>query len=145
MAQVPKLTASPAVQSAAATRPAPGSRVASISTSSADQPNAITGTQLDAAPFGFENSQPELNNREDGRRQGQDRRQHLGVLNAPSQAFAELLEYEAPTTASAGAGASNRERAFAGLVSKAIATYETTAKIIHGDSLVLGTEVSVTL
>jgi len=145
MAQVPKLTAAPAAQSAAAPRPTPGSRVASVASSTVDEANPVTGAQLDTALFGFENSQPELSNRDDGQRQAHDRRQHLGILNAPSQAFAELLEYDAPTTAAAGGGSSNRERSFAGLVSKAIATYETTAKVIHGDGPVIGTEVSVTL
>jgi len=139
MAQVPKLTAAPTAPGWQATRSASPARVATAGHSPLEEASATEPSHRDAAPFGFQESRQELTS------QGQQRRQHSGILNAPSQAFAALLEYEAPVTTSTGNPGAVRERAFAGVVAKAIEAYETNARVIHGENPMTGTQISLTL
>ena len=141
MAQVPKLTAAPTAPSWHTTRAASPTRAATAGHSPLEEASATEPAHRDAAPFGFQESQRDLTSQG----QGQQRRQHSGILNAPSQAFAALLEYEAPVTTSAGNPGAVRERAFAGVVAKAIEAYETNARVIHGVNPMTGTQISLTL
>jgi len=143
MAQVPKVSAALPVTTASATRGAPSVRVASVSAATVEEPHFSTAIQLDTAPFNFEENRPRTDERDTPQQQYHERR-HLGLIEAPSQAFAALREYDNGT----GRGASGRNgdsRAFPVLVAKAISTYETNERVIHGNNPVLGTEVSMTL
>jgi len=66
------------------------------------------------------------------------------LIEAPSQAFAALREYDNQSGRGAFGG-EGEARVFPGLVAKAINTYENNERVIHGNNPVLGTEVSVTL
>ena len=141
MAQVPKLTAAPTAPSWHTSRVTSPARVATTGHLPLEEASATEPSHRDAAPFGFQESQRDLTSQG----QGQQRRQHSGILNAPSQAFAALLEYEAPVTTSAGSPDAVRERAFAGVVAKAIEAYETNARVMHGENPMTGTQISLTL
>ena len=143
MAQVPKLTTAPTAPSWHATRTTSPARVATAGHLPLEETSATEPSHRDAPPFSFQESQRELTYR--GQNPDQQRRQYTGILNAPSQAFAALLEYEAPVTTSAGNPGAIRERAFAGVVAKAIEAYETNARLIRGENPMTGTQISLTL
>jgi len=143
MAQVPKVSAVLPVTTASATRGAPSVRVASVSAATVEEPHFSTAIQLDTAPFNFDEDRSRTDDRDPQQPQYHERR-HLGLIEAPSQAFAALREYDNGTGRSAH-GREGESRVFPGLVAKAINTYETNERVIHGNNPVLGTEVSVTL
>ena len=143
MALLPRISV-PAAQAASSTQPRAvvNSRVASTSTSSVGEADFASAAQLDTEPFGFFDHTPNAAN--DDEQQPKHKRQHFGLLNSSSEAFASILE----------SGIENAEldnygnpvnRVFAGTVSKAIKTYELNSKIISGTNPVRGTEISLTL
>jgi hypothetical protein len=120
-------------------RAGPPSRVASTS-QNIDQPQASANVAFDASAFGFA---------EEGRgafdRGGDRSRQHTpGLISAPSQTFASILE-SGDQFFSGGDDGKIRSPKFAGLVAKAIQIYETNAKVISGTNNVLGTSFSAVL
>jgi hypothetical protein len=143
MAQLPRVIATaPQAASTTQTRSVAIGRVASISSSSVEEPGFSTATQLDTAPFAFHDRTLEHAN--DDRRQQGHKRQHFGLLNAPSVAFASIFEGGTETTNLDDFG-NPVEQVFSGTVSKAIKTYELNHKVISGNNPVRGTEVSLTL
>lgn len=141
MATVPKVAVAPAPASVTA-RMGPPTRVASLQ-AGVDELQSTTGVSFDgAAPYGF---------REEDRssfERGSDRgshyhHHHSGLVNAPTQAFAAMLE--SAETVSAGTAGDVSSSRFSGLVSKAIQIYETNASVIAGTNNVLGTSVSLVL
>ena len=62
----------------------------------------------------------------------------------PSRAFGSLVEYYGNEAAN-DSGPELRSRRNIGLISRAISTYETNAKIIHGEQEITGTEISIRL
>ncbi|MAY66806.1 MAG: hypothetical protein CMM77_06735 [Rhodospirillaceae bacterium] len=87
---------------------------------------------FEAAQFGFQNA-PE-DKYDDRRALSDDRRRNpnlgRGRFSAPNETFANIIQSElaAPRTY----GEEGRPKNFGGLVSKAIATYELNAQVIHG-------------
>ncbi|PIW27063.1 MAG: hypothetical protein COW30_11870 [Rhodospirillales bacterium CG15_BIG_FIL_POST_REV_8_21_14_020_66_15] len=100
---------------------------------------------FEAAQFGFQNA-PD-NQLDDRRTLSDDRRRNpnlgRGRFTAPNETFAQIIQSEisAPKTS----GDEGRPRNFAGLVSKAIATYELNAQVIHGTLPRKGTTLSMRL
>jgi hypothetical protein len=142
MALLPRISVPPAQAATPQSRAVVNARVASTSTSTVGEPDFASATQLDTEPFGFFDHTPNPVN-DDEQRQNH-KRQHFGLLNAPSESFASILE----------AGAEDIElddygnpvsRVYSGTVSKAIETYELNSKVISGTNPVRGTEISLTL
>ena len=142
MAVIPRTDVVTPTTSVTATRTGPPTRVASVS-QSVEQLYGSSGVAFNAAAFGFaEEGRASFERGGDGRP-----RQHApGLINAPTQTFAALLEAGDQFF---GGGAADeakiRARKFTGLVSKAIEIYETNAKIISGTNNVLGTSFSAVL
>jgi len=142
MAQLPRVTSAPQAASTTQTRAIAVGRVASVATSKVDEPEFSTAAQLDTAPFTFYNGTPEPAN-DDRRNQGH-KRQHFGLLNAPSESFAAILQSGSEEAELDGFG-NPVSKIYAGALSKAIKTYEINHKIIHGTNTVRGSEISLTL
>jgi len=143
MAQLPRIAASVSqAVTSAQSRTVTAGRINSVSSASLNEASASAASQFDTAPYNFNNSSPDRAN--DDQRQPGHKRQHFGLLNAPSEAFASIL----------GSGSGDPEldsfgnpvsKVFANNVSKAIKTYELNHKIISGTNPVRGTEISLTL
>jgi len=123
-------TAAPAIANVATARmsgaPVSGmGRVEELSSSGA--------LSFDAAQFGFQNAPN--NNLDDGRTLNEDRRRNpnmgRGRFSAPNETFARILEGQLDTVRG-GRADNGRGKVFAGLVSKAISTYELNAQVISG-------------
>jgi len=149
MAQVPKVYAPTPAQTTAATRTAPTSRtvptsrVASLDGQIEEANAGSPASSLDTAPFTLEG---EWQGRSSGRGQGRHHppARHAELLQVPSRAFGSLLEYYGNESVE-DSGPEVRARRIGGLINRAIKTYETNAKIIHGEPDVTGTELSIRL
>lgn len=140
MATVPKVAPAPTPASASTPRSGPPSRVASLG-SSIDELQGSNSVAFNSGAFVF---------REEGRSsfdRGGDRRQGnhhpIGVVNAPTQAFAALLEGRSQD--SQGGAGNVKSPQFAGVVARAISIYEANANILAGTNNVLGTSISIVL
>ena len=139
MATVPKAAPAPAPTSVSTTRSGPPSRVASLG-SSVEELQGSNNVAFNSGAFGF---------REEGRssfdqgggRQGSPHQ--TGIVNAPTQSFAALLEGGGQD--SQGHGVDVKSPQFAGIVSRAISIYEANANILAGTNNVLGTSISIVL
>ncbi len=141
MAIIPKAAPAPPPTSVSTTRRSgPPSRVASLG-SSIDELQGGNGVAFDSGAFVF---------REGGHSsfgQGGDRRgshHPIGIVNAPTEAFAALLESGGRDFRDGGAGDVKTPQ-FAGVVSRAISIYEANANILSGNNNVLGTSISIIL
>jgi len=141
MATVPKTAAALPSTNVATARLGPPTRVAS-GQSGVEQLQSSAGVHFDAAAFGFREEDRPSFDRGAGRGGHQH---HSGIVNAPTQAFAAMLEAATPVSSSDAGSADVRAGQFPGLVANAIRTYETNAAIISGEANVLGTSVSVVL
>lgn len=120
-------------------RSGPPTRVASFG-STVEQLYANAGPSFNPAAFGYtEEFRPSVD-RDANRR---NRQNTPGVFSAPSQTFAAILE--GGDQFFSGGDADARSSRFGGLVSKAIETYETNARVVTGNNNVLGTSVSLVL
>jgi hypothetical protein len=123
-------TAAPAISSVSTARMTGASAVASHGR--VEELSGANGMSFEAAQFGFQNA-PE-NQYDDRRALSDDRRRNpnlsRGRFTAPNETFASIIQSEirAPKTY----GDETRPKNFAGLVSKAIATYELNAQVISG-------------
>ena len=142
MAQLPRVTPAPQAASTTQTRAIAIGRVASVAASKVEEPGFSTAAQLDTAPFAFYNGTPEPAN--DDRRQQGHKRQHFGLLNAPSESFAAILQSGSEEAELDDFG-NPVNKIYAGTLSKAIKTYEINHKVIHGTNTVRGSEISLTL
>ena len=145
MALIPKAAPAPVPASTNAARLGPPSRVVSYAGNSVEELPGGAGVSFDSAAHGFRQNAPSSFDRNGGHEQ-QPPRHHSGRINAPSQTFAAMLEL--PETA----GGENKNAAgdgpatpLPGDVARAIAIYETNAKIVGGESNILGTSVSLVL
>jgi hypothetical protein len=142
MAQVPKIYAPTPAQVTANARAIAGTRVASLDGQIGDSSSSVATSNLDTAPFTL---QGETHRGQE--RQNRNERPPVrgsGLLLVPSRAFGSLVEYYG-NSISNDAGPELRSRRNAGLISRAISTYETNAKIIHGEQEITGTEISIRL
>lgn len=144
MVLIPKTAPAQAPANAANTRLGPPSRVVSYAGNSVEELPGGAGVSFESAAFGFRQDAPSSFDRNGGHEQ-QPPRHHSGRINAPSQTFAAMLEF--PETASGNKNAAGKgpKAPFPGVVARAIAIYETNAKIVSGESNILGTSVSLVL
>ena len=142
MATVPRTDFVAPPTSLTASRSGPPTRVASIN-QNVDAIYGGAGVAFDAAAFGYaEEGRASFDRGNDGR----SRQRAPGLINAPSQTFAAILEAgDQFFSGGVGEEAGIRARKFTGLVSKAIETYENNAKIISGTNVIRGTSFSQVL
>lgn len=142
MALVAKTGATIATASAVAARYAGASpTVASISQPAVESPNGGVGLAFDTTTFAFRDDPRGFAHNDNERRQAP---WTGNTLLASSQTFAAIMESGGGAAGEAGTR-SNAARHFQGFLSKAIATYETNAKIVHGQLEPRGTTVSMRL
>lgn len=143
MAQVPRIYTPAPTAPAAAARGVPTARVSTASSSPISEPGASTAAFFDTAPFGLQDQ----SYRQQGFREGQSQqRQPSGaLLNIASETFSILLENNGGGIEDGSRPGEVRGRRYTGSVSNAIKTYETNARVIHGEPPVTGTEISIRL
>lgn len=141
MAQIGRTMPASATTTVAASRPAAGaSNVASVNRAPVEALNPKLGTSLEDA-FLFQAYQnggqpsPEQHAEENGQ----------GLVRATSQAFAAFLEFDSGNDSAAEAGSRGGLTSFAGVLARAISTYETNARVISGSMVARGSTLSVNL
>ena len=140
MATIPKAAPAPAPTSVSTTRRSgPPSRVASLG-SSIDELQGSNSVAFNSGAFGFRDE----GHSSFGQGGGHQGSHHpIGIVNAPTEAFAALLE-SGSQDLHGGAG-DVKSPQFAGVVSRAISIYEANANILSGTNNVLGTSISIIL
>ncbi len=145
MAQVPKVYSLAPTAPSAPARGVPTAR-GGVSTSTASpisEASASEATSFEAAPFGLHGQsyrQPDF------REGASQHRQTPGTLvNISSETFSILLESNGGGVENGALSGDVRGRRYSGSVSNAIKTYETNARVIHGEPPVTGTEISIRL
>ncbi len=139
MATVPKTSPPLNLASVAKTRLGPPTRVVSQGQSSVEELQSSANVSFDSTAYGFLEEDRSSFDHQRGNRQPHHQ---PGVVNAPTQAFAAMLE--GGETASGGGG-DDKDPRFSTLTSKAIKIYETNARVVSGENYVLGTSVSLVL
>jgi hypothetical protein len=142
MALLPKVYAPTPAQSIASTRTVPSSRVASREGYVEEANAGLPASNLDNAPFTLQGEWQERSGH--GQHRERPPARHAELLQVPSRAFGSLLEYYGNDSVE-DAGPEVRARRIGGLIPHAIKTYETNAKIIHGEPDITGTEISLRL
>ncbi len=144
MVLIPRTAPAPVPANTGNARLGPSSRVVSYAGNSVEELPEGTSVSFESAAFGFRQDAPAAFDRNGGHEQP-SARHHSGSINAPSQTFATLLE--APETAGGSRNAAGDGPAapLPGVVARAIEIYETNAKIVGGESNILGTSVSLLL
>ena len=141
MATVPKTSPPLNLANVTKTRLGPPTRVVSQGQSSVEELQSSTNVSFDSAAYGFREEEQSSFDHQRGNRQPHHQ---PGVVNAPTQAFAAMLE--GGETASGGDdGRDVNAPLFSTLISKAIDIYETNARVVSGENYVLGTSVSLVL
>ncbi len=140
MAQIPRI-APTATTSAQNSRMVAGMRnVAAVDGASVEEASPTFGVPFnDTAFFSHEFSHDGFSG---GNRQPAGR---TGGFKAPSETFVSIVEGRDTFSAQSGPASVSGNRNFAGLVNRAIRTYEETAKVIAGNNPVLGASLSLTL
>jgi hypothetical protein len=98
------------------------------------------GISFNAATYSARDNQGGSLARDD--RQSTDRR---AAIIAPSQTFAAIVEARSATSGARDGSGGAVSRGFHGILARAIAIYETNAKIIHGAMELRGANVSIRL
>ena len=142
MATVPKTSPPLNLASVTKTRQGPPTRVVSQGQSSVEELQSGTSVSFDSAAYGFRQEAPPSFDHQPGNRQPHHQ---PGVVNAPTQAFAAMLEGPETATAGNSDGKDVNTPQFSGLISKVIEIYETNARVVSGENYVLGTSVSLVL
>lgn len=117
------------------------SRVASVP-GGVDELQTSSGVSFETAEFRFREDDHSFFDRRNNR---SSRQQQTGLFTAPTQAFTALFENSGSARKDDNAPGDVKTPRFAGLVSKAIAIYETNARVLSGESNILGTSVSLIL
>ena len=144
MATIPRPVALPAQTNVTGTRGGQPTRVSSGGGASVEDLPGSAGVSFDSAAFGFREDTQPFYDREPG---GERRAPFPGIVDAPTQAFAAMLENAEISGGDDDPGKPGSGGAvpYVGLASKAIEIYETNAKIVSGETTILGTSVSVVL
>ena len=141
MATVPKTSPPLNLANVTKTRLGPPTRVVSQGQSSVEELQSSTNVSFDSAAYGFREEEQSSFDHQRGNRQPNHQ---PGVVNAPTQAFAAMLEGGETASGDSGGRDVNAPR-FSTLISKAIEIYETNARVVSGENYVLGTSVSLVL
>ena len=145
MVLIPRAAPAQAPANATNVRLGPSSRVVSYAGNSVEELPQGASVSFESAAYGFRQDAPSSFDR-NGSHDQHPPRHHTGGINAPSQTFAALLE--SPETAGGGnrnAAGDGPATPLPGVVARAIEIYETNAKIVGGESNILGTTVSLVL
>ena len=141
MATVPRAVPVAPLPNVSANRTVGATRVAS-SAGGVDELQTSFGVSFDTAEFRFHDDDHAFFERGNNR---SSRQHQTGLFTAPTQAFAALFENGGSNRQDDNAPGDIKTPRFAGLVSKAIAIYETNARIISGENNILGTSISMVL
>lgn len=141
MVVVPKTAPLPVPPSTSTLRTGPSTRVASIN-AGVEETQGSAGVSFDGSMFGFREEDRSSFDRGDGHH---PQRHHGGLVNAPTEIFAAMIESGEPISSGGDSAVEVKARKFGVLVSKAIEVYENTARVISGNNPVLGTSVSIEL
>ncbi len=145
MATIPRIGPLPAPANIASTRGGPSTRVSSVGGSSVEDLHGSSGVSFDSAAFGFRGGTDANFEQGSGNSNG-NQPQNPGYVDAPSQAFAAMLEgAEFPKTEDEQSRPGFAGSVPAGLAAKAIEIYETNARILSGEAAIRGTSFSVVL
>ena len=117
------------------------SRVASVH-SGVDELQTNSGVSFDTGDFRFREDDHSSFERGNNR---SSRQHQTGLFTAPTQAFAAMIERGGSDRPDDNAPGDVKAPKFVGVVSKAISIYETNARVISGESNILGTSVSLVL
>ncbi len=142
MATVPKTSPPLNLASVTKTRPGPPTRVVSQGQSSVEELYSSANVSFNSAAYGF---REEDRSSFDHQRENRQPHHQPGLVNAPTQAFAALLEAAETATGGNRDGRDVNAPRFSVLISKAIEIYETNARVASGENYVLGTSVSLVL
>ncbi|MCH7936193.1 MAG: hypothetical protein IH994_03755 [Proteobacteria bacterium] len=142
MATVPKTSPPLNLASVTKIRLGPPTRVVSQGQSSVEELQSSANVSFDSAAYGFREEDRSTFNHQGGNRQPHHQ---PGVVNAPTQAFAAMLEGGEASTSGKSDGRDVNAPRFSALISKAIEIYETNARVVSGENYVLGTSVSLVL
>lgn len=105
----------------------------------------IRDVALGGAEFAYDHSQKDFSFAPEYRNEREKSAPHQwSVLNTPTETFARILESFIGGSDVAGAAGSTGQ-SFRGNVAQAISTYETNAKIIHGELAAVGSNLSIRL
>ena len=143
MAQVARTAPSPPTSAVNSGRTASSARnIANVDGAPIEELSPKLGAHLDDGAELFQ----EFSQGRGGADKGQQPREtHLGTFQATSQAFAAFLEFEAGSDQGGDARVNGGSSRFAGLIAKAINTYETNALVISGAITPNGRSLSLSL
>lgn len=142
MATVPKTSPPLNLASVTKTRLGPPTRVISQGQSSVEELQSSANVSFDSAAYGFREKD---RSSFDHQRENRQPHHQPGVVNAPTQAFAAMLEARETASGGDSGGRDVNAPRFSELISKAIEIYESNARVVSGENYVLGTSVSLVL
>jgi hypothetical protein len=146
MAQAPKIPFIGNPTQIAPSRGVQGSPiVASDSYPEVQPPGAGTSVMLGGAEFSNERSRRELAFAYDNRREQRSPPQSWSLIRTPSETFARILESIVGGVEGSSGTVGGPARRFQDVIARAIATYEANAKLIHGETALVGGAVSIRL
>lgn len=100
---------------------------------------------LDGAEFSYERSRRELAFAYDNRREQRSPPQSWSLVQTPTETFARILESIVNGVEGASGTVGGSAKRFQGVIARAIAIYEANAKIVHGETALVGGAVSIRL
>lgn len=141
MAQIGRTTPTSATTTLAASRSTAGAGgVASVTRAPIEALHAKLGTSLEDAflSHGNENGDQLAPENHPGD-------PAMGLLRSTSQAFVAFFEFDSGNEADGESGSRGGLTSFAGVLARAIATYESNARVIHGSVVPRGQKLSFSL
>ena len=146
MAQAPKIPVIGTPNQIAPSRAVPGGPIVASDAYPEVQPlGAGTGVMLGAAEFSYEQGRRGFDIAYDSRRGQRSVPQSWSLIQTPSETFARILESIVGGVEGAPGTVGGPARRFQDVIARAIATYEANAKIIHGETVLVGGAVSIRL
>ena len=109
---------------------------------------AGTGVMLGGAEFSYDHGRRGADLAFDNRREQRSAPQSWSLIQTPSETFARILESfldGGEGTSGPGVVIGSATKRFQDVIARAIATYETNAKIIHGETVLVGGAISIRL
>jgi hypothetical protein len=145
MAQAPKIPALTNPAQISPTRGVPPAASASEYNPYVEPTVAGSNVMLGGAEFSYEQPRRNFGFSYEPRREQHSFPQSWALIQTPSETFARILENIAGGVEGASDSVRGSAKRFQDVISRAIATYETNAKIIHGEMNLLGGAVSIRL
>ena len=145
MAQAPKIPVIANQGPITPTRGVPPAASSSEFNPYVEQVAAGSGVMLGGAEFSYEEPRRNLGFAYDPRREQRSFPQSWALVQTPSETFARILENITGGVDGASDAVRGSAKRFQGVISRAIATYEMNAKIIHGEMDLVGGAVSIRL